>query len=196
MISLIDKVGIWHGMPQDTAEQMVWADNYYDSELIPLAQKSFCLRYEEQAQGADYYGMFILLGDDWAKSAFIVRLLAPQNIHILYQKHHARQYSVLLDNLALEPDRIVCTEFSDGGYASVCRCIQRQADIWSSVGSMAIDITGGSLQSATAAAMMAGRCDIDLYRLDAHTERGALRHDPGTEELLSYPRLSSIFASK
>ena len=90
MISLIDKVGIWHGMPQDTAEQMVWADNYYDSELIPLAQKSFCLRYEEQAQGADYYGMFILLGDDWAKSAFIVRLLAPQNIHILYQKHHAR----------------------------------------------------------------------------------------------------------
>ena len=41
MMSLSDKKEIWRGMPQETPEQQLWADNYYDAELMPMAQERF-----------------------------------------------------------------------------------------------------------------------------------------------------------
>ena len=45
MISLTDKKEIWRNMPEDTPEQQLWADNYYDAELMPMAQAHFKNHY-------------------------------------------------------------------------------------------------------------------------------------------------------
>ena len=53
MMSLSDKKEIWRGMPQETPEQQLWADNYYDAELIPMAQERFRGHYASEKR--DYY---------------------------------------------------------------------------------------------------------------------------------------------
>ncbi|MDD6133750.1 MAG: hypothetical protein PUB49_03410 [Selenomonadaceae bacterium] len=77
MIPWEEKLSIWRGMPTETAEEILWADNYYREELVPLALKRFAKRYENK-QFPDYYGMILLLGSSWEDLAFNVGLLSPR----------------------------------------------------------------------------------------------------------------------
>ena len=70
MIPWEEKLSIWRGMPTETAEEILWADNYYREELVPLAY--------ENKQFPDYYGMILLLGSSWEDLAFNVGLLSPR----------------------------------------------------------------------------------------------------------------------
>lgn len=183
MIPLEEKIGIWRGMPTATAEEALWADNYYRDELVPLALKRFAKRYRDK-QFPEYYGMILLLGSAWEDLAFNVGLLSPQNIHVICRKENMPVYRNLVDNLQLEEDRCLCTTLADGDVASLYRVIKKQHDIWDSMGPSAVDITGGGLETLPAAAMAAAMLDMDVYRLDFEREPQDTRHKPGTERMI------------
>ena len=107
MMSLSDKKEIWRGMPQETPEQQLWADNYYDAELIPMAQERFRGHYASEKR--DYYGLFLLMGPLWELSTFSVALFEPQNVHIFCRKEQALQVKLLQQNLGLDDGSLCCT---------------------------------------------------------------------------------------
>ena len=148
MMSLSDKKEIWRGMPQETPEQQLWADNYYDAELMPMAQERFRGHYA--AEKRDYYGLFLLMGPLWELSTFTVALFEPQNVHIFCRKEQALQVKLLQQNLGLDDGSLCCTYIQGEDIPSLYRVMKKQHDIWDSVGRTAIDITGGSLPSAPA----------------------------------------------
>ena len=192
MISLREKVDIWQGMPQETPEQQLWADNYYDQELIPMAQRAFCERHASM-EVPDYYGLFVLMGPAWERSAFVVRLLEPQNIHIICLKEYMGQCRALLRNLGWEEERCLCTTVSRGDAAGVYRIMKKQHDIWESVGQSAIDYSGGGKEMLLAAAQFAGRLDIDGYLVQPRYLEEQRRHMPGSEKLVRFPTVQSVF---
>lgn len=191
MISLEEKIGIWKGMPQDTPEQQLWADNYYDEELMPLALKRFAQRYGRRPL-PEYYGMILLLGADWSEVAFQVGLLSPQNIHVICTKDHMTQYRQLVNALQLEEESCLCTTITPGDMASLYRVMKKQHDIWDSVGKSAVDITGGTSESSVAAAMAAAVFGMDVYQLEMLYAPDVVRHEPGTEHMLQIPLPESV----
>ena len=191
MIGLEDKKEIWLGLPQDTPEQQVWADNYYDTELVPMAQERF-IGHHANEKKPSYYGMFLLLGTSWEQVAFNVKWLEPQNIHVLCGRNHDIQLSLLCHNLQLDEDSICVTTIQEGDAAALYRVIRKQHDIWDSMGRMAIDITGGSSLMRTAAAMAAAYLDIDVYRLESHYMPKYHRYEPGTEHMQRIPSVQSV----
>ena len=148
MMSLSDKKEIWRGMPQETPEQQLWADNYYDAELIPMAQERFRGHYASEK--GDYYGLFLLMGPLWELSTFSVALFEPQNVHVFCRKEQALQVKLLQQNLGLDDGSLCCTYIQGEDIPSLYRVMKKQHDIWDSVGRTAIDITGGSALAAPA----------------------------------------------
>lgn len=191
MLSLREKIDVWHGLPLATPEQQVWADTYYDTELMPLALKRFADKYRQQKL-PEYYGMILLLGNAWEDLAFNVGLLSPQNIHVICTKENLPAYRRLRQNLRLEEDRSICTTLNPGDTASLYRVIKKQHDIWDSVGRSAIDVTGADIEMALAGAMVSSALDMDVYRLVTQKATPLARHEPGTEHLLHIPSVQSI----
>lgn len=190
-MTLSERIRIWRGMPQDTPEQQLWADNYYDNELMPRALQYFAHHYGRR-QLPKYYGMILIMGSAWEELAFNVGLLSPENIHVICTRERLSQYRQLVQNLQLEEDRCICTTIPDGDMASLYRVIKKQHDIWDSVGRCAIDITGGTLESAPAAAMAAAVLDIDVYRLIVQKNSELGRHEPGSERMLRILPVQSV----
>jgi len=190
MMSLSDKKEIWRGMPQETPEQQLWADNYYDAELIPMAQERFRGHYASEK--GDYYGLFLLMGPLWELSTFSVALFEPQNVHIFCRKEQALQVKLLQQNLRLDDGSLCCTYIQGEDIPSLYRVMKKQHDIWDSVGRTAIDITGGSALAAPAAAMAAACLDIDVYRIESQYLPAYHHHDPGTECLCRIPAVTSV----
>lgn len=191
MLSLREKIDVWHNLPLDTPEQQVWSDTYYDTELMPLALKRFADKYRQQAL-PEYYGMFVLLGNSWEDVAFNVGLLSPQNIHVICTKENLPSYQRLKRNLRLEEDRSICTTITPGDAASLYRVVKKQHDIWDSVGKSAIDVTGGDPVLSIAGAMVAAALDMDVYCLASQRETPLARHEPGTEHMLHIPSVQSV----
>jgi len=191
MISLGEKNDIWLGLPQETPEQQLWADNYYDKELIPLAQDDFCARYT-QAVPQTYYGLFVLLGPAWERSAFVARLLEPQNLHVICIQEYMAQFRRLVENLGWDEERCLCTTVSRGDTAGVYRVIHKQQAIWESMGQSAIDYSGGSQLLRLAAAQIAGTMSIDGYFVQTRYVEAQRRHLPGTEKLITLPRVQTV----
>lgn len=191
MISLDGKNTIWHGMPTETPEQELWADNYYDEVLMPRALRRFANRYGKKEMPA-YYGMILLLGSRWEDLAFNVGLLSPQNIHVICSKENMLQYRLLVSNLQLEEDRCICSAIAAGDAASLYKVIKKHHDIWDSVGRSAVDITGGDKILQPAAAMAAAVLHMDVYRLDFEKNAGSKRHEPGTEQMLQIEPVQAI----
>lgn len=183
MISLDGKNTIWHGMPNETPEQELWADNYYDEVLMPRALRRFANRYGKKELPA-YYGMILLLGNRWEDLAFNVGLLSPQNIHVICSRENMLQYRQLVCNLQLDEESCICSTVSEGDAASLYRTIKKQHDIWESVGRSAVDITGGDPILQPAAAMAAAVLHMDVYRLAFERKAESRRHEPGTEQML------------
>ena len=191
MISLDEKNTIWHGLPTETAEQELWADNYYDEELMPLALRRFANRYGQKELPV-YYGMILLLGNQWEDLAFNVGLLSPQNIHVVCSKGNMLQYRELIRNLRLEEERCICSTIPDEDAAALYRVIKEQYDIWESVGRSAVDITGGDQILQPAAAMAAAVLHMDVYRLSFEKNTKSRRHEPGTEQMLYIKPVQAI----
>ena len=190
-MTLSERIRIWRGMPQDTPEQQLWADNYYNNELMPRALQYFAHHYGRQRL-PEYYGMILILGNAWEDLAFNVGLLSPQNIHVICTTENVGQYRQLVQNLQLEEDRCICTRISHGDTTALYRVIKKQHDIWDSVGCSAIDITGGTLESAPAAAMAAAVMNMDVYRLIVQKNSDLGRHEPGSERMLRIPSVQSV----
>ena len=188
MIPLEEKIGIWRGMPTETAEETLWADNYYREELMPLALKRFARRYENETF-PEYYGMILLLGSRWEDLAFNVGLLSPQNIHVICRKEDMPAYRHLVDNLQLEEERCLCTTIPEDGVSALYHVIKKQHDIWDSMGKSAVDITGGDVFTLPAAAMAAAVFDMDVYRLSFESEAKSRKHKPGSERMI---RIESV----
>lgn len=191
MLSLREKLDVWHNLPLDTPEQQVWADTYYDTELMPLALKRFADKYRQQ-QLPEYYGMILLMGSSWEDLAFNVGVLSPQNIHVICTKENLPAYRRFKRNLRLEEDRSICTTLNAGDAASLYRVVKKQHDIWDSVGKSAIDVTGGDPVLSLAGAMAASVLDMDVYRLSSQRETPLSRHEPGTEHMLHIPAVHSV----
>ncbi len=194
MISLTDKKEIWRNMPEDTPEQQLWADNYYDAELMPMAQAHFKNHYA--AEKKDYYGIFLLMGSAWELSTFTVSLFEPQNVHIFCRKEQALQVKLLQKNLGLDEGSLCCTYIQGEDVSSLYRVMKKQHDIWDSVGRSAIDITGGTATIAAAAAMAATYLDIDVYRIESQYLAKYHHHDPGTEKLCAIPSVQSVIGEE
>ena len=192
-MTLSERIRIWRGMPQDTAEEQLWADNYYDNELMPRALQYFARHYGRQRM-PEYYGMILIMGNAWEDLAFNVGLLSPQNIHVICTQEHVLQYRQLVQNLQLEEDRCICTRILDGDIASLYRVMKKQHDIWDSMGRSAVDITGGTMESAPAAAMAATALDMDVYRLIVQKNSALGRHEPGSERMLKLLPVKSVLA--
>ena len=194
MISLADKKEIWRGMPQDTPEQQLWADNYFDTEVLPMAQEHFQGHYA--AEKRDYYGLFLLMGPLWELSTFSVALFEPQNVHVFCRKEQALQVKLLQKNLGLDDGSLCCTYIQGEDVASLYRVMKKQHDIWDSVGRSAIDITGGSAVFASAAAMAATYLDLEVYRVDSQYLPEFHHHEPGTERLCHIPSVHSVISEE
>ena len=165
MMSLSDKKEIWRGMPQETPEQQLWADNYYDAELMPMAQERFRGHYA--AEKRDYYGLFLLMGPLWELSTFTVALFEPQNVHIFCRKEQALQVKLLQQNLGLDDGSLCCTYIQGEDSSSL---------------------------AAPAAAMAAACLDIDVYRIESQYLKEFHHHDPGTERLCRISAVSDVIS--
>ena len=191
MISLGERNDIWLGMPQETPEQQLWADNYYNDELIPLAQEAFCTRHAQLAL-PEYYGLFVLLGPAREQAAFVARLLEPQNLQVICLQDYRAQYRQLVEHLGWDEERCLCTTVSRGDAASVYRVLHKQQAIWESMGRSAIDYTGGGQFLRLAAAQAAGCMGIDGYCLQVRYLEAQHRHLPGTEKLVTLPNVQAV----
>ena len=191
MVSLGEKNDIWLGLPTDTPEQELWAENYYDNELIPLAQEQFCEVHAGMSL-PETYGLFVLMGASWEKAAFVVRLRGPQSIHVICYPQDLPQFHQLMRNLAWDDERCLCTRVNRGDAAAIYRVMKKQYDIWDSVGTTAIDYSGGSRSMMLAAAQAAGAMQLDGYAITSRYAETQRRHIPGTEKLLQFPSVTSV----
>ena len=125
-MTLSERIRIWRGMPHDTAEEQLWADNYYDNELMPRALQCFARHYGRQ-ELPEYYGMILIMGNAWEDQAFNVGLLSPQNIHVICTQEKLEKLDCLrvdsgdeaLDN-ALSGFIQVTNGYREGRMVKVC----------------------------------------------------------------------------
>ena len=169
-------------MPRNDAEEMKVADEYFDTELMPLAQALFIEKYAK-TKLPQYYGMVLTLGTSWQPLALSISALKPQHILILLTEETMGQLEKLIGFLGLADTRYQYILVNRSEAKPIFEAVTNIYATWEEKGKCCMDITGGTKAMASSAAMIGAVLDFDIYYVESKYLPVYRRPEAGSERL-------------
>ena len=179
---LKNKIEIWKSFPRNNMEELAVADEYFDTELMPLSRDIFMETQQEKAKNS-YYGMMLTLGTSWQPLALSISLLKPQKLLIMCTQDTVGQLAKLKEFLQLEDAAYTVNIVDRGSSEDIFKAMKAFYSKYGLDGRFCMDITGGTKAMSSSAAIMAAVLGLDIYYVESKYLPLYRRPEPGSEEL-------------
>ena len=182
------KIEYWKSLPRNNAEELKFADDYFDRELMPARLQAFV---DSQKVEKQYYGMFLTLGTSWQPMALSISAIKPHEIMVMCSENTLPQLEKLKEFLPEYANKIRYAFVSKSESDDIYQVMQEMYDTWHECGNVCVDITGGTKAMASSAGIMGAILGIDIFYVESRYIPLYRRPEPGNEELkkIEYPKL-------